>query len=105
MNGPEEKPQADVTTPVTPQPTLPKVVRPAWMERMLAADSLEDFLGIPRGGHRDPSPGEARPRWPHESMHPIPSAEPQVKPLYEFVVDSENHTITDASPEGSQSIE
>lgn len=30
------------------------------------ADELEVFLGIERGGHRDPSPGEAMPRWPEE---------------------------------------
>ncbi len=28
------------------------------------ADKFEDFLGIERGNHRDPSPGEVMPRWP-----------------------------------------
>lgn len=28
------------------------------------ADELEQFLGIEPGGHRDPSQGEAMPRWP-----------------------------------------
>lgn len=72
---------------------------------MLAADALEDFLGVPRGGHRDPSPGEARHRWPHQATHPISSSEPQGQILYEFVVDSESHTITDAAPEGPQLTE
>jgi|GEM_PF-4481226 len=65
MSTPNEEPQAQEPTPEAAKLNLPAVQRPAWLTRMLAADSLEDFLGVPRGGHRDPSPGEARPRWPN----------------------------------------
>lgn len=33
------------------------------LDRLYAADDLERFLGVPPGGHRDPSPGQAMPRW------------------------------------------
>lgn len=69
MNEAEKESTAPENDPITPEPTndivIEHVRRPEWLKRMMEADSLEDFLGIPRGGHRDPSPGEARPRWPN----------------------------------------
>jgi hypothetical protein len=89
----EGTPDGQEVVPETPA-VLPKTMRPPWLERMLAADDLERFLGVPPGGHRDPwSIGGVQPRWP-EQREPPPDLD-QGKVIGEYTINLETGAITD----------